>query len=135
MTLMLLLSFASSPLQANPWCGARGGGGCYPGGGSQYYNRGASQCYRGWNGGGYYRPGACGYGCGYGYGRGYGGSCGSAGGWYGTGIPNGLGWVLCGLGLGGLLGMAATPVLVAPQPLYVAPAPVAYPVGYCTPVY
>lgn len=78
----------------------------------------------GWNGGGYCRPGGCYQG--YGYGAGYAGGYGCAGGWYGTGIPNGLGWVLCGLGLGGLLGVAAAPVVIAPQPVYAAPVPVGY---------
>lgn len=62
-------------------------------------------------GGGYYR-------CGY-YRGGYG--CGGRyGGWYGTGIPNGLGWTLFGLGV-------ASAVCTPPPPVYYIPQPVYYP--------
>ena len=50
------------------------------------------------------------------------------GGWYGTGIPNGLGWTMFGLGAAAV----AAPVAyaVAPPPVYAAPYPS---VGYYNP--
>lgn len=73
---------------------------------------------RGWGGGGWNE------GCAGGY---YRGGC-NPGGWYGTGIPNGLGWTLFGLAAAGVLaaGAACAPAYgtyVAPAPVY-APAPV-----------
>ena len=66
---------------------------------------------RGWGGwgGGYYRGGYC-------YGN---------GGWYGTGIPNGLGWTMFGLGVAGAAAAVASPY-VAP-PVYAVPAAPYYP--------
>lgn len=69
----------------------------------------------------------CGWGGGWG---GYRGWCGS--GWYGTGIPNGLGWTMFGLAAAGGLAAGAAyaaPVVYAP-PVYAAPAPV-----YAAPAY
>ena len=80
----------------------------------------------GWGGGGggYYRPCNVGWGGGY-----YRGGC-NPGGWYGTGIPNGLGWTMFGLAAaGGLAAGAACAApayggYYAPAPVYAAPAPV-----------
>ena len=69
-----------------------------------------------YGGGGYYRGGYGGY-----Y---HGGYWGGNGGWYGTGIPNGLGWTMFGLGAAGAAAAIAAPY-VAP-PVYAAPAPVVY---------
>jgi hypothetical protein len=43
--------------------------------------------------------------------------------------------VLFGLGLGGLVGITAPPVIATPQAVYVPPVPATYPAGYCAPVY
>lgn len=64
--------------------------------------------------------------CGWGGGWGgyYRGGCGS--GWYGTGIPNGLGWSMFGVAAAGGLAAGAAyaaPVVCAP-PVYAVPAPV-----------
>ena len=112
-TIIMLLTATS--LRANPWCGGGGyyrGGSCGWNGGGSYYRGGGY----GWNGGGCYRGG--GYGC--------------AGGWYGTGIPNGLGWTMFGIASVGALmsgAEAAPPVYAAPQPVYIPPVPV-IPEGY-----
>jgi hypothetical protein len=65
--------------------------------------------------------------CGGGYGY-RGGYCGGNRGWYNTGIPNGLGWTLFGLGAAGALAGGAAwaaqpPVVVAPPGGYYAPNP------------
>ena len=67
--------------------------------------------YRGGWGGGYYHGGYCG-----------------GNGWYGTGIPNGLGWSLFGLGVAGTAAAVAAPYYYyATPPMYpVATAPVYY---------
>jgi hypothetical protein len=76
----------------------------------------------------------CGWGGGWG---GYRGGCGP--GWYGTGIPNGLGWTMFGLAAAGGLAAGAAcaapvvyapPVYAAPAPVYTVPAPV-----YTAPAY
>ena len=69
----------------------------------------------------------CGWGGGWG---GYRGGCGP--GWYGTGIPNGLGWSMFGLAaVGGVaVGAACAAPVVYTAPVYAAPAPV-----YAAPVY
>ncbi len=73
----------------------------------------ANPYYYGGNGWGGYRGGYGGYhgGCGY-------------GGWYGTGIPNGLGWTLAGLGAAGVMAAVATPFVT--QPVYAVPAAPVY---------
>ena len=55
----------------------------------------------------------------------YGGHWGGCGGWYGSGIPNGLGWTLFGLGAAAAV---ATPVIAASYaaPVYAAPYPAYY---------
>ena len=70
-----------------------------------------------YGGGGYYRGGYGGY---------YHGGCwGGNGGWYGTGIPNGLGWTMFGLGAAGVAATVAAPYLA--PPVYAVPAaPVLY---------
>jgi hypothetical protein len=50
------------------------------------------------------------------------------GGWYGTGIPNGLGWTLFGVGAAGVLAAVAAPFVS--RPVYTVPA-----YGYPAPVY
>ena len=81
----------------------------------------------------------CGWGGGWG---GYRGGCGP--GWYGTGIPNGLGWTMFGLAAAGGVATAAAyaaPVVygtpyVVPAPVYSAPvyaAPAYSSVGYYQP--
>jgi hypothetical protein len=75
----------------------------------------------------------CGWGGGWG---GYRGGCGS--GWYGTGIPNGLGWTMFGLAAAGGVAAGAAcaaPVVygtpyVFPAPVYTVPAPI-----YAAPAY
>ena len=90
LTIIIALTFAGV---SNAWVAAGG----YHGGGGYY--RGGYGC-----GGGYYRGG---YGCG-----------GRYGGWYGTGIPNGLGWTLFGLGVAGAVCAPPPPVYYIPQPVY-----------------
>lgn len=57
-----------------------------------------------------------------GWGGGYRGCC-NPGGWYGTGIPNGLGWTMFGLAAAG--GLAAGAAYAAPAPVVVESAPAA----------
>lgn len=66
--------------------------------------------------------------CGWGGGWGgyYRGGCGP--GWYGTGIPNGLGWSMFGLAAAPVV--YAPPVYSVPAPVYTVPAPV-----YAAPAY
>ena len=90
-----------------------GGGGCYNGGG---YHHGGGNCYRGGYG---YGGGGYGYGGYYPY---YGGGC--AGGWYGTGLPNGVGWTLFGIVSALTLGIVPAPTMVT---TVYAPSPSALP--------
>jgi hypothetical protein len=57
----------------------------------------AGPCWGGWG----YRGGYCGY-----------------GGWYGTGIPNGLGWSLFGLGAGAAIAAPVVASTVYARPVY-----------------
>jgi hypothetical protein len=94
-----LIVAAAMVLTLSGTASANPNGGGYRGGGGGYYH-----------GGGYYRGGGWG-----GYRGGYG--------WYGTGVPNGLGWAMFGLGAAGALAGAYSYA----YPYYAYPAYTTYP--------